>query len=421
MGALVVAVGMGGGAVGAGYLAVLSVVAQLLGPGRWAPGPHLVVLVIVGVAVALLVRWLGTPGDVELLVDNIHVDGGRDDVRSLRSLIPISLLCVGAGGTLGPEAPLVTTTGTLASWVGVRARLGRTDLRVLTITGMAAGFTVLFAAPLGAAVFALEILHRRGLEYYEALLPAAAGALCGYGISAAATSIGIGPIWSFPAPAQLVPVDFVLAVAAGIAGAIVAVAFTYLSIGLRAVADRLPAGTQPAIGGAILGLIAMGSPYALTNGELQIEHLSLTGTTAVTFLVAALAKLAAAAVSVATGWRGGFIIPLFFVGFCLAQAADGHLGSGSTWALAAGAMVACNVGVTKTPLGSTLVVTEMSGAALLPTTLVAALVSLALTSQVGLIHSQRRRFAAFPEKDETPVPEMSGRPAGARPVRNEDL
>ena len=60
-------------------------------------------------------------------------------------------------------------------------------------------------------------------------------------------------------------------------------------------------------------------------------------------------------------------------------------------------MVACNVGVTKTPLGSTLVVTEMSGAALLPTTLVAALVSLVLTSQLSLIHSQRRRFAPFAE------------------------
>ena len=43
---------------------------------------------------------------------------------------------------------------------------------MLTITGMAAGFTVLFGAPLGAALFALEILHRRGLEYYEALMPA---------------------------------------------------------------------------------------------------------------------------------------------------------------------------------------------------------------------------------------------------------
>jgi H+/Cl- antiporter ClcA len=64
---------------------------------------------------------------VELLVDNIHVMGGTDDMRSLRSLVPVSLLCVGAGGALGPEAPLVQTTGSLGSWFGRRARLGRTE------------------------------------------------------------------------------------------------------------------------------------------------------------------------------------------------------------------------------------------------------------------------------------------------------
>jgi H+/Cl- antiporter ClcA len=293
----------------------------------------------------------------------------------------------------------------------------------MAITGMAAGFTVLFAAPLGSAVFALEILHRRGLEYYEALLPAAVGSLCGYGVSTAVTGVGIDPLWHFPAPEHLVPFDFALAVAAGVVGAAVAVGFTYLSIGLRAVADRLPDGTQPAIGGAILGLIALASPYALTNGELQINHLTTTGALALTFVVAAVAKFAAAAVAMATGWRGGFIIPLFFVGFALGQAADGHIGPASTWVLSAGLMVACNVGVTKTPIGSTLVVTEMSGTALLPTTLVAALVSLTLTSHISLIHSQRRRFVTrMVDGDEgggdahdLPPIEMSGRPAGSPP------
>ena len=46
-------------------------------------------------AVAALTRWLGSPSDVELLVDNIHVLGGAESVKSLKSLIPVSLLCVG--------------------------------------------------------------------------------------------------------------------------------------------------------------------------------------------------------------------------------------------------------------------------------------------------------------------------------------
>ena len=59
-------------------------------------------------------------------------------------------------------------------------------------------------------------------------------------------------------------------------------------------------------------------------------------------------------------------------------------------------MVAANVGVTKTLLGSTLVVTEMGGMRLLPTTLLAALVALMLTSSVGLIDSQRERTPMDP-------------------------
>ena len=54
-------------------------------------------------------------------------------------------------------------------------------------------------------------------------------------------------------------------------------------------------------------------------------------------------------------------------------------------------LAAANVGVTKTPIGSTLVVTEMAGVHLLPTTLLAAVVALFLTSEVSLIHTQRER------------------------------
>ena len=76
---------------------------------------------------------------------------------------------------------MVQTTGSLGAWLAGRWRLSVAETRILTITGMAAGFTVLFGAPLGSAIFALEILHRRGLEYYEALLPAVLGSLSGYG------------------------------------------------------------------------------------------------------------------------------------------------------------------------------------------------------------------------------------------------
>ncbi|CAN5545587.1 chloride channel protein [soil metagenome] len=391
---IVVVTGVLGGLVGAAYLGLLELAERGLGPSHWALLPHLAVLVGVGALVALLTRWLGRSSDVELLVDDIHVLGGTEDLRSLRSLIPVSLLCVGAGGALGPEAPLVTTTGSLGSWIGGRAGLDRDDLRVVSIAGMAAGFTVLFGAPLGSALFALEILHRRGLEYYEALLPAVIGSLCGYVVYAGTTGLGLEPLFRFPSAIVVRLPDLGWGVLAGVAGAMVAVAFTYLCLGLRRAIAVVPTSARPVLGGLALGGLAFATPYALTNGEVQIEHLTTARVAAGTLLLAAAVKLLASAVTVVSGWKGGFIIPLFFIGFCLAQAASPHLPGSNRWVLAAGFMVACNVGVTKTPIGSTLVVTEMAGMALLPSTLIAAVVSLVLTSSVGLIDSQRRRLDA---------------------------
>src|SRR5438067_4948193 len=230
---LVIVVGVASGLAGAAYVGMLHLIGRALGPGHWTDAQHLIVLGAVGIAIGVLTLLLGNPGDVELLVDNIHVTGGRRDIRDLRSLIPVSLLGIGAGSAIGPEAPLVQTTGSIGSWLALRNRLEVSELRILTITGMAAGFTVLFGAPLGSAIFALEILHRRGLQYYEALLPAVIGSLSGYVVYLAVTAAGIEPVWNFPDVGTLHRVDLLWGLACGAAGALVAVAFTVLARALQ--------------------------------------------------------------------------------------------------------------------------------------------------------------------------------------------
>ncbi|MGH2717357.1 MAG: chloride channel protein, partial [Actinomycetota bacterium] len=266
----VVAVGLIGGVVGAAYVETLHLFTKVLGPGHWGRDTHLLLLIVVGAVIGILTLTLGNPGDVELLVDNIHVQGGTSDLRALRALIPISLLGIAAGSAIGPEAPLVQTTGSLGSWVGRRGNIPLPRSRWLTITGMAAGFTVLFGAPLGSAIFALEILHRDGLEYYEALLPAAVGSTIGYGVYATVTRLGLSPIWHFPSVRTLKPIDMVVGLAAGIVGALIAYAFTYLSVIFRRGFRLLPVAARPIAGGLALGALAWMSPYALTYGEGQI-------------------------------------------------------------------------------------------------------------------------------------------------------
>jgi H+/Cl- antiporter ClcA len=392
---MVLIVGVGGGLIGAAFVGTVHLLQRGLWPTHWSDVVHLFILVGVGVAVALLTRALGNPGDVELMVNNIHVLGGPEDISDLRSLIPVALLCIASGGAMGPEAPLVQTTGSFGAWLSGRWQLSRDETRILTITGMAAGFTVLFGAPLGSAIFALEILHRRGLEYYEALLPAILGSLSGYAIYVAITGIGLQSIWHFPTVGRLRGADLLWALAAGAAGAVVSVVFTYLSTGLLWAFRRIPTIARPAIGGALLGALAFWSPYALTFGEAQINPLMARKALVSVFVVAVLAKLCGTAITLSSGWRGGFIIPMFFIGVASGRLFHLLLPSTNEVVMMAAFMAAINVGVTKTPLGSTLVVTEMAGLQVLPTTLIAAVFALFLTSEVGLIHTQQERQGAF--------------------------
>jgi H+/Cl- antiporter ClcA len=91
-------------------------------------------------------------------------------------------------------------------------------------------------------------------------------------------------------------------------------------------------------------------------------------------------------VTLSSGWRGGFIIPLFFVGVALGRFGHAVFPGTNVVVLMTCLMAAGNCGVTKTPLGSTLVVAEMTGVRLLPPVLIASVTALLLTSQVGLIH-----------------------------------
>jgi H+/Cl- antiporter ClcA len=387
-------VGAAGGLASLVYLALLSAAKLLLWPGRTSAPVHWILLIAIGAVISVLLGVLGDPGDTGVLVDSIHLDGGPSTLRRLRSLVPVSLLGIAVGGGIGPEPPLMQTTATISAWIGRRLRAPPAELRVLTVTGLASGLTVLFGAPLGAAIFALEILHRKGLEYYEALLPACAGSLASYAVYAALTGRGLTPAWEFPgAPHDLSLLDLILGVVGGVAGAAVAHLFGFMIKTCTRITARLPPSARPIAAGLALGALGLALPSGLTYGDAQLGALVAVPAVAVlSLLLAAAGHLASAAIPLSCRWQGGVIIPMFLTGYCLGRAMaewSGH--DGYVLVLATSMMVACNTGMTKTPLGSALVVSEMTAVTLVPPLVIAALVSLYLTSRVSFVGQQRHR------------------------------
>jgi H+/Cl- antiporter ClcA len=411
--------GVAGSLTSLAYLAALSAAKLALWPGRTPAAVHWILLITVGVVISILLGLLGDPGPTGDLVRSIHVCGGPSSLRSLRSLIPVSLLGIAVGGGIGPEPPLMQTTATVGAWIGRRLRAPPAELRVLTVTGLAAGLTVLFGAPLGAAIFALEILHRRGLEYYEALLPACAGSLASYTVYAALTGRGLTPAWRFPgAPQHLQLLDLIVGALGGVAGAAVGYLFDFMIRACARVAALLPPWARPPAAGLALGALGLALPAGLTYGDAQLTALvTLPVVAAASLLLAAGGHLASAAITLSGRWKGGVIIPMFFTGYCLGRALaqwSGH--GGYALVLAASMMVACNTAMTKTPLGSALVVSEMTALTLVPPLVIAALVSLYLSSGVSFVGEQRHRSSpAGPLRPEQPG--ADGIPAGHRSGR----
>ncbi|EIE00710.1 chloride channel protein [Leptospira licerasiae] len=354
---------------------------------------HSVILVMTlsGLGIGLLIYFLGEPGEISLVIDNIRFRGGKLDPKNNPSMSLSSLLSISSGGSAGPEAPLVQITGSFGSWFAEKLGLEGEELRSMTIAGMAAGFTSLFGSPLGGALFALEILqHRHVVEYYEALLPAFLSSCSAYFVFLFMTDMGIGPTWEFP---QYVPggiEDFQYAIGFGMAGAIVG----WIFYGIFRITKfsfskiTLPVFVKTTVGGLLLGCIAYYEPLTRYFGHDQLNEIVVTKGNWIFFGTLALLKILAINITVSSGWRGGIIIPLFFVGAVAGRFFMDFFPSENESFLLICLMASVNASVTKTPISTTILLTGLTGVSNFTPVLFASLSGYFLSPKAPFISSQ---------------------------------
>jgi len=104
-------------------------------------------------------------------IDDIHRVGVSDSTMAIPILV-ISTIAMASGLNLGPELPLVLITGMFGSKLAELTHQSILSSRVLNLVAAGAGVGGFFGFPMAGALFAMEIPHRMGLQYFEALSPA---------------------------------------------------------------------------------------------------------------------------------------------------------------------------------------------------------------------------------------------------------
>ena len=381
--------GLMGGLIAGIYWIVLEFLTHQLAffDGVWV----IAVMAVCGLLAGLVIHFIGDPGEIHLIVNNIRFNKGKLDPKNNPSMILSSLLCVASGGSLGPEAPLVQITGSTGTWLGKLFRLKGEELRSLSIAGMASGFTALFGAPLGGSLFSLEILHHKhAVEYYQAIIPALVASSFSYIVFALIIHLGLGAVWDLSAYEYSGLFDFGYAILFAIVGTFVAWLFIYCTKFFKKIFERraLPIYIKTLIGGILLGIIAYYFPLTRYFGHHEINAL-LGEELPITLLFGILVfKIIAIAITVTSGWRGGFIIPLFFVGATLGLIIHHFLPSTNLTLAIISCMAAINACATRTPMSTTILLATLTGFSYLIPILFASLTGYFLAPRIPFIGSQ---------------------------------
>src|SRR5690554_5732152 len=269
--------GLIGGIISGSYWIVLMLLTDFM--GAWQGGLVIPVMAISGLLAGLIIHFIGDPGEMELIVNNIRFNKGKLDPKNNPSMVLSSLLCVASGGSLGPEAPLVQVTGSTGTLLGKLLRIKGEELRSLSIAGMASGFTALFGAPLGGSLFALEILHHKhSVEYYKAIIPALVASGFSYVVFAIIVQLGLGPMWNLPSYEMETVFDFGYGVFFAVIGSAIGWCFIYCTRFLKILFQRqpVPIYIKTFVGGLLLGMIAFYFPITRYFSHYEVNELLTT-------------------------------------------------------------------------------------------------------------------------------------------------
>lgn len=258
----------------------------------------------------------GTDGAIEAYHRKSGIIRGRVPIIKTAA----SIITIGTGGSAGREGPIAQIGAGFGSFMATKLGLSVQDRRILLLAGMAGGIGATFRSPLGGALFAIEVLYRDPDFEYEGLIPCIISSIIAYSLFGSVTGwkpLLDTPPFSFQRPSELL-LYLVLGIVCAVFGVLYVKVFYKMRDGFRKI--PIPNFLKPAIGGLLLGLLAMVVPQVLGSGYGWVQA-ALYGKMALwVMLVVALAKIVATSLTISSGGSGGVFAPSLVIGAMLGGA-----------------------------------------------------------------------------------------------------
>jgi chloride channel protein, CIC family len=224
----------------------------------------------------------------------------------------VSAICIGTGGSVGREGPIVQIGSAVGSFIGQLLNVSVNRMRILVGCGAAAGIAATFNAPLAGAMFAFEIvLDEFGLTTFSPIIISA--------VTATAISryfLGDVPAFVVPAYKLLSAWELPLYAVLGLLSAVVGVFFTITLYRFEDLFDDLkfPEYLKAAMGGIMIGVLGLFLPHILGvgYGPIQLALMNTLGWWLMALLV--VIKILATSLTIGSGGSGGIFAPSLFVG-----------------------------------------------------------------------------------------------------------
>ncbi len=277
-----------------------------------------------------------------------------------------SALCIGGGGSVGREGPIVQIGSAAGSTIAQLLRLDTPRVRLLVACGAAGGISATFNAPLAGAFFAMELILRSftAEAFGAVVLSSVTASVVGRAI------MGDDPFLSLPMFSVHSPIEYVLYAGLGVGVGVVGVAFSKVLYLIEDLCDwiwRGPEWARPAVGGLVLGALLVALPQMYGVGYPVLQNAVEGHYVFVMLLVLMVGKMLATSLTIGIGGSGGVFAPTLFIG-AMAGTAYGTIAHDAlpTFTESAGAygligMGAALGGATRAPITAVVILFELTG------------------------------------------------------------